>query len=33
MDAREAMSRNVRPAVALDGLMGSMQLACRVGQR
>lgn len=33
MDAREAMARNVRPAVALDGMMGAMQVACRVGQR
>ena len=33
MDAREAMGRNVRPAVALDGLMGTLQLACGVGQR
>ena len=33
MDAREAMGRNVRPAVALDGMMGTLQLACGVGQR
>ena len=33
MDARRAMARNVRPAVALDGMMGAMQAACRVGQR
>ena len=33
MDARHAMARNVRPAVALDGMMGAMQVACRVGQR
>lgn len=33
MDARRAMARNVRPAVALDGMMGEMQVACRVGQR
>lgn len=33
MDARTAMTRNVRPAVALDGMMGTMQRACRVGQR
>ena len=33
MDARKAMARNVRSAVALDGMMGAMQVACRVGQR
>ncbi|MFC3849295.1 DNA polymerase III subunit delta' [Corynebacterium hansenii] len=33
MGARKAMARNVRSAVALDGMMGAMQVACRVGQR
>lgn len=33
MGAREAMKRNVNPAVALDGMMGAMQIACRVGRR
>lgn len=32
-EARTAMTRNVRAAVALDGMMGAMQRACRVGIR
>lgn len=32
-EARTAMTRNVRAGVALDGMMGSMQRACRVGIR